>query len=359
MTKTNRIEYIDVAKGIAILLVILGHTGLETGSAYYLNAFIYSFHLPLFFVLSGYFFKEYNGGGKINYLKTVFNKRILSLIIPYLTYTVINRLWGIPLKYFHSHVLSFDISQILLGTIVQIRDSGQYGGVVWFICWMFTTYILSACISVITTNQSTRNLLHVVGFCLGSILIHYHCTLPWHLDAALVALIFFKMGQIYKSKEKYADNILISNKITTYAGGGILIVLFSVSSVSNFILSGSYPDMFSCFIGNPILYLISATTGSLIVIYLSKWLVSIKSIGRVNKILLDMGNNSLTIYGLHRIPLGVFGVLYRMFLPIETGISQIIRGVVLMIVCSTSLLPIAHLIKKYCPTLFGYKRHSI
>lgn len=54
----NRIEWVDIAKGIAILLVVLGHTGLAVGSARYLDAFIYSFHLPLFFVLSGYL-----GGG--------------------------------------------------------------------------------------------------------------------------------------------------------------------------------------------------------------------------------------------------------------------------------------------------------
>lgn len=49
----NRIEWIDMAKGYGVILVILGHFGLEK-----LGYWIYSFHMPLFFFLAGYVFKE-------------------------------------------------------------------------------------------------------------------------------------------------------------------------------------------------------------------------------------------------------------------------------------------------------------
>lgn len=49
--RTNRIEYIDSIKGLAILLMIFGHMEFHN-----LNWFIYSFHMPLFFILSGFFF---------------------------------------------------------------------------------------------------------------------------------------------------------------------------------------------------------------------------------------------------------------------------------------------------------------
>lgn len=50
-----RVEYIDIAKGIGILLVALAHADVSLVSPY-LHRFIYSFHMPLFFFLSGYFF---------------------------------------------------------------------------------------------------------------------------------------------------------------------------------------------------------------------------------------------------------------------------------------------------------------
>ena len=48
----NRISYFDIAKGIGIILVMFAHVTLPIT----LEKFIYSFHVPLFFFLSGYFF---------------------------------------------------------------------------------------------------------------------------------------------------------------------------------------------------------------------------------------------------------------------------------------------------------------
>lgn len=50
----KRIDWIDIAKGIGIISVILGH--LRT--PLYISEMIFSFHMPLFFVISGYFYKE-------------------------------------------------------------------------------------------------------------------------------------------------------------------------------------------------------------------------------------------------------------------------------------------------------------
>lgn len=46
----KRICYIDIAKGFAMLCIIAGHFGITSA-----NRFVYTFHVPLFFLLSGYF----------------------------------------------------------------------------------------------------------------------------------------------------------------------------------------------------------------------------------------------------------------------------------------------------------------
>jgi fucose 4-O-acetylase-like acetyltransferase len=51
---SKRIEYLDIAKGIGILLVVLGHNDFEVISLF-VQRLIYSFHMPMFFFLSGYF----------------------------------------------------------------------------------------------------------------------------------------------------------------------------------------------------------------------------------------------------------------------------------------------------------------
>lgn len=49
MTGSNRIEEVDISKGIGMVLVITGHLCVSAS----LRNFIYSFHMPLFFILSG------------------------------------------------------------------------------------------------------------------------------------------------------------------------------------------------------------------------------------------------------------------------------------------------------------------
>lgn len=53
----ERIGYIDTAKAVGIILVFMGHCS-NVVSIPYLHNFIYSFHMPLFFVLAGWFIKE-------------------------------------------------------------------------------------------------------------------------------------------------------------------------------------------------------------------------------------------------------------------------------------------------------------
>lgn len=55
--ETNRIKYWDIAKGITILLVILGHA--ENINPY-IRVIIFSYHMPFFFIANAYFIKNYN-----------------------------------------------------------------------------------------------------------------------------------------------------------------------------------------------------------------------------------------------------------------------------------------------------------
>ena len=70
MSNTNRVFWIDLVKGIAIILVVVGHIlqmrlqPLLTG----LYEFIYNFHMPLFLFMSGYVLKSIIFKANMNYL---------------------------------------------------------------------------------------------------------------------------------------------------------------------------------------------------------------------------------------------------------------------------------------------------
>lgn len=69
----ERLSYMDVAKGFGILCVIAGHMGNET-----INRLVFSFHMPLFFVISGYFLSQKNTPKELLY------RRCKQLLPPYI-----------------------------------------------------------------------------------------------------------------------------------------------------------------------------------------------------------------------------------------------------------------------------------
>ena len=114
-TQQNKKYYneITIAKGIGILLVVLGHALKQTGVSNVprnaLISIIYSFHMPLFFVLSGFVSVKILQYSKmteyINYIKS----RATRLLIPYFVMGILY----MPLKYFMSRfaINPYDFSQ--------------------------------------------------------------------------------------------------------------------------------------------------------------------------------------------------------------------------------------------------------
>jgi fucose 4-O-acetylase-like acetyltransferase len=75
MDTNNRIKWVDIAKGIGIILVIVGHT-----IALEYSAPIYTFHMPLFIFLSGFVFHLSQGKHSV---RITIVKRVLSLLLPF------------------------------------------------------------------------------------------------------------------------------------------------------------------------------------------------------------------------------------------------------------------------------------
>ena len=76
----KRLDYIDKLRGFAIILVVLGHLYLpntKEGNLHPMAEMIYSFHMPLFFFISGYLCEVTHKIDKIGYLNFL-KKKITS-----------------------------------------------------------------------------------------------------------------------------------------------------------------------------------------------------------------------------------------------------------------------------------------
>ena len=137
-------EWIDVARGIGMFLVVFGHAlsdsflGVQKGSGVpsILFRLIYSFHMPLFFFLSGFLSKklleDINFNGKIEYIR----KRFFRLMIPYIFVGILY----IPLNIIFSKFTSTsENGNVFLNFLFGVNPNFQ----------LWTLYALFLCGSII------------------------------------------------------------------------------------------------------------------------------------------------------------------------------------------------------------------
>lgn len=128
--KSGRIEYIDLLKGIAIILMIVGHT-FKTQNV--LFRIIYSFHMPLFAIISGYFFKKRDFKERINgIMQRMFMPYIYTWMAIILIYMVKNICLGNKL---FTNLLGI-ILNVMFASATNINIMGieaSHCGPVWFL----------------------------------------------------------------------------------------------------------------------------------------------------------------------------------------------------------------------------------
>ena len=128
MTATKqRIDFIDLAKGVCILLLAIGHCGINTGIPGYIWVAV-----PLFFVISGLFFKNYDK------LRDMWINKINRLLIPFFFFYFTAYLCFYALKWFMPNMLVTASEGIC--NIFYNRQF--FNGPIWFILCLFWCNIL-------------------------------------------------------------------------------------------------------------------------------------------------------------------------------------------------------------------------
>lgn len=116
----------DIAKAIAIWLMVIGH--LLDGSSNMLRYVIYSFHMPLFFAVSGYF-----AGGRTESWRVSLRKKVTGLLVPYLIWSTVSFL-------VHAALLLYQHRLDQIGA--EALNIYVYARSVWFLMALFLTAVL-------------------------------------------------------------------------------------------------------------------------------------------------------------------------------------------------------------------------
>ena len=231
---SNRLNWLDIAKGITILLMVLGHTSIPL----FLSNFIWAFHMPLFFIASGW---------TTNWQKTDFKgftkRKIRTLLVPFLVYSLIVLLlytlqgWG----YFNHWI---------------------YNGWVAYALWFIPVLFLASLFAKVIYSIKNKYLFILFAFIfavISGILSFYKIQLPWSLSSVPFATFLILVG----TELKQFNTTIADSKLWH-----ILILFFVTAGISQFW------RLDLCF--NSILpfipLTIGATAGTLMIFMVSSWI---------------------------------------------------------------------------------------
>ena len=139
MNNSQRIEFIDLAKGICIILVILGHLVPAFNENF---TFVFCFRIPLYFCLSGLFFKDYGG------FKQLFAKKTNKILIPFIAWYFISYL-----IYYAGHGIYGLKSGDALYSITDILTSNSIFNIpIWFLLCLFWSNLIFYIIKLFSHN---------------------------------------------------------------------------------------------------------------------------------------------------------------------------------------------------------------
>lgn len=148
--KKEYFEQVDVLRGFAILLVVLGHavapSNVASDSISWCNniyTFIYTFHMALFFAISGFCFTN-----RESYFSLV-AKKARFLLIPYVVFNLITVVLRRILPMFS--LLDKSLGQ-------SLWDIVFYGGEIWFLYVLFEIFVLAPLLLKVTRGTWARTL---------------------------------------------------------------------------------------------------------------------------------------------------------------------------------------------------------
>ena len=340
MIKTqNRIQWIDIAKAITILLVVFGHT-LRGGGA---HKMMYGFHVPTFFLLAGMTCKTTDIGKRIG-------KDFLRIMVPYYIFGFASILIFAVLGTVAADRLSMDVDTSFGKNLVELLVMNSKGGrmkfnlPLWFLpCLFATKMVYYGLVKLFKDNQVkiliASLVLAVVGFVytgLGG------PSLPFNFSVALKMLVFFAFGQ-------WLFRLIDSGKVRFIGGWlncipGILLLLVAglvgwVAPAVNY--SG---DTFT----DVIAFIITSISGSFGICLVSMAIDKCKFVEYV-------GKQTLAILVMHKFPVLLFQTIgpVKGLLMLYDDVLGVLVAVVVALISLGLCLGVGWLIKRFLPFLFG------
>lgn len=292
----HRINWVDYAKGVAIILVLVGH-GLPAHNI--INIWAYSFHMPLFFIISGLMIKPQTLDCSIG---KIIKKYAKGVLLPYYIFAGLTAVIEILKDILQKEITSASVMDILIKVL-----SWQGVKADWFLPCLF--------IAIIFTCIIYKSKKKYIGIGIMGLFTLFLCIFMPNIEEnlwsdevlvllrAVIATFFVTVGCYLRAY--FIDN---DKRYSTRKELFLCIVLF----ISNIILTGinGKVSLNNWNFGmNGLLYLVNSILGSLFIIFLMR-LLNMKEL----RLLKYCGQNSLIIMATHMEIMALLGAVFEKLL---------------------------------------------
>jgi fucose 4-O-acetylase-like acetyltransferase len=336
---SQRIDWIDYAKGIGIILVAIGHTilgewdtakGYELAIAQWVSNWIYAFHMPLFFFLSGLFAKSLLAKTPQIFLLN----RWQTILYPYF-------LWSLVIQGVRS---GFGITPIPLPTFLIDfwRIVYQPIGIFWFLHTLFLLSCLYYVVSSRLSPQTNYRLWFPLAVSVALYLIHaaFPENFTWMpLRYSMGYFVYFCLGNIFHETSQFSS-LFVSKKIRRVS---ILLGFSVIAGVVSF-------NLWSRSLESP--NIIIACIGIIAATALAQELAE----DRLLPILQTLGRFSLHIYVLHTAISSIFVKIVQKITHSDSLLFATIVGTTAGLFVSLAIAQYCH--KKRWDFLFSLRTNS-
>ena len=314
---------LDVARGIPIVCVVLGHGDYFGAPAEMVNA-IFTFHMPLFFVLSG-FLTSPEGRPDARYVR----KCARSLLLPYaVTCAITLLLYAVRTLLFWPEGLLDVLSTMgiasLYGsgtTIVPLPDGVTMIGAIWFLPALFWAKLLLAAANGSPFPLVAVLCLFVAGYASTNVL-----WLPLDMQAGACAALFLYLGQRIREKGVLSPGGL--HPLLWAAAAGMWLTCVGLGGKLT-MAANYYPN-------GPIVDVLGGLCGAMCVIRLSG--IACRMAPKAFAPLAWLGTMTLPIFCMHLVEMDVFlwdkAIEMLAGLPVPVWVSAlVVRCMLIAIMC--------------------------
>ena len=333
---SRRIAWIDHAKALTIVLVVLLHTHCNPAVSHAITACC----MPTFFFLSGYLFSPERNPS----FRRFAAKRFRQLIVPYIWIGILSFPFILYFRNFDLIYSGLSTAESLTGFLLGIPAMLEYNDPLW--CFPCFYIVELACYPLLRRGISPFWIIagSVAGTCLLSLAgPDFAGHLPYALGPAIPSLGFYAAGYACRRHGFGRPGVLriVGNPVTVLVTGSA----FWLAQSAN-----SYAAYYTCDLGNLPLFYIASVTGALALIGICVLPARIFGNPKLTRFI---SVNSLLICGLH-VPMFYLIITAAWYLfhlkPIELR-SGLLTGIPYTLLTVALTLPICYAVTRWLPFL--------